>query len=310
MWTLRVVACLAGLLCASAALADDWTAVRLRGQLLELVDKQWQPVARGATVADGTVVRSTSNGYADFVRGSETVSVSPNTELEIADAAAAGSKPFTTVTEFFGTVSVEADVEKVQHFAVVTPYLAAVVKGTKFTVSTGQNGGGVAVTRGHVEVISSSDHSHVLITVGQAAWVAKFGSGMGPIVVTGQGPLPSVTGSNGKPVPPPSSGVVSQTLSTLGSVVKTISQTIGSTVQSLGNTVGNTVTSLTGGVSNLVGGTTSTVGGVVGTVGDTVGGVVHTVGNTAGGVVGTVGNTVGGVVGGVTGTLGHLLGKL
>lgn len=292
MWMLRFAVVAAGLFCAGSAFADDWTAVRLRGQLLELVDKQWQPVARGTVVPDGTVVRSLGNGYADFVRGSETVSVSPNTELQIADQAAAGSKPFTIVTEYFGTVTVEADVEKVQHFAVATPYLAAVVKGTIFTVSTGQKGGGVSVSRGHVEVISASDHSHTLISVGQSAWIAKLGNGMGPIVVTGQGALPSVTGASGQTLPPVSQTIVTQTLSALHSVVGDVGAAVGNTVQSLGKTVSGAVTSVTG------------------SVGSTVNGVAGAGGSAVSGVAGTVGNVVSGTVGGLTGGLGHLLGRL
>lgn len=42
--------------------------------------------------------------------------------------------------------------ENVQHFAVQTPFLAAVVKGTKFTVVSSKTGAEVAVQRGNVEV--------------------------------------------------------------------------------------------------------------------------------------------------------------
>lgn len=169
-----------------AALADDWTALRLRGQVLELVDKHWVPLARGASVPDGTAVRSLASGYVDFVRGTETVSVGPNSEIVIADKAAAGSKPFTTVTEYFGTVSVEADVENVKHFAVDTPYLAAVVKGTRFTVTSGKAGASVTVSRGRVAVSDFVDHSHAIITVGQTATVsAHHHSRKQDLVVTG-----------------------------------------------------------------------------------------------------------------------------
>ena len=170
----------------SAALADEWTAVRLRGQVLELVGKQWQVVPRGTAVADGTVVRSLASGYADFVRGTETVSISPNTELVISDKAAAGSKPFTTVTEYFGTVAVEADIENVKHFAVLTPYLAAEVKGTRFTVTSGATGASVTVERGRVAVDDLSDHEHATISIGQTALViAGHHSRKHPLIVTG-----------------------------------------------------------------------------------------------------------------------------
>jgi len=168
------------------ALADQWIAAHLRGQVLELIGKQWQPIARNAAVPDGTIVRSLGNGYADFTRGSETVSVSPNTEITIADKAAPGSKPYTTVTEYFGTVAVEADVESVKHFAVDTPYLAAVVKGTRFVVTSGKNGASVTVNRGRVAVTSFADHTHAIISVGQTATVsAQHRSRKPDLVVSG-----------------------------------------------------------------------------------------------------------------------------
>jgi ferric-dicitrate binding protein FerR (iron transport regulator) len=56
------------------------------------------------------------------------------------------------VTEFFGSVSVEAQVENVQHFEVRTALLAAVVKGTTFTVVADKTRASVSVQRGHVAV--------------------------------------------------------------------------------------------------------------------------------------------------------------
>ncbi len=191
--SLPILAALALLAMSGIALADDWTAVRLRGQMLELVGKQWQPIGRGAVVADGTAVRSLGNGYADFVRGTETLSIGPNTQIKIADQAVAGSKPFTTVTEYFGTVEIDADVENVKHFAVETPYLAAVVKGTRFVVTSGPGGASVTVDRGHVAVSDFADHTHVTVTVGQTATVtAHHRSRKDGLTVSGAGDLPPV----------------------------------------------------------------------------------------------------------------------
>ena len=132
------------------AVADDWTAVRLRGQVVQLIDKAWQPLHRGDVVPDSRMIRTLGNGRVDFVRGSETVSVSGDTQMQIFDKG--GAKPFTTVKQYFGTVAVEAQVQNVQHFAVETPYLAAVVKGTRFVVTSGKTGAKVSVQRGHVEI--------------------------------------------------------------------------------------------------------------------------------------------------------------
>src|SRR3569833_701231 len=177
----------------SATFADDWTASKLFGNVLQLVDGQWQPVARGDLVPDGRVIRTVGFGRATFTRGNATVDVGATTQVQIFDEKR--QKPFTTVKQYFGTVSVEAQVEEVQHFAVQTPYLAAVVKGTRFTVNSGQTGASVAVQRGHVAVKDKHDHTHVLLEVGQSAKVDVVDT-ESAIVVTGEGYLPEVLASN------------------------------------------------------------------------------------------------------------------
>jgi len=189
-------------ICATgAAAADDWVATQLRGQVLQLLDGSWQVVHRGDTVPDTHVIRTLANGYATFTRGVETVQMGPATQIEIIDRAGSG-KPYTTVKEAFGTVSIEAEVEQVEHFSVQTPYLAAVVKGTRFTVMSGASGSSVSVQRGHVAVEDFHAHTHVTLAVRQMAVVDKVQTA-GEITVSGDGKLPKVLDSKGKPVPPP-----------------------------------------------------------------------------------------------------------
>ena len=184
-------------LISSAALADDWTAGKLRGAVLQLVDGQWQKLDRGMVVPDTRVIRTLAMGYVSFSRGGETIELGPNTQIQIFDKA--GRKPFTTVQQYFGTVSVEANVENVQHFAVQTQYLAAVVKGTRFTVTASKTGARVEVRRGHVEVDDKGNRSHVVLAVGQSATVDTQKTD-GAIAVAGTGDLPVVIAANGQPV--------------------------------------------------------------------------------------------------------------
>lgn len=179
----------------AVASADDWTADQLRGQVLQLIDNQWQPLLRGGVVPDSRVIRTLAMGRVTFTRGNETVDVGPNTQIQIYDKA--GRKPFTTVKQYFGSVSVEAEVEQVQHFAVETPYLAAVVKGTRFTVTSGKTGASVSVRRGHVLVEDKRDRTHVTLAVGQSASVDGKG---GVLEIAGRGELPIVLDAKGKPV--------------------------------------------------------------------------------------------------------------
>lgn len=179
-----------------AVSADDWTAAKLRGRVLQLVDQQWQPLQRGDTVPDSRVIRTMGGAQVQLTRGGETVDVESNTQIQIFDKPTSG-KPYTTVKQYFGTIAVEAEVEKVQHFAVQTPSLAAVVKGTKFTVRSGATGASVSVQRGHVAVTDKNDKSHVTLSVGEEALVDTVKTG-GAIDVSGSGPLPAVLNAKGQ----------------------------------------------------------------------------------------------------------------
>lgn len=179
------------------AQADDWTASKLRGRVLQLIDNQWQPLDRGMVVPDTRPIRTLRSGRVTLVRGNETVDVGPDSEIQIVDRG--GSKPFTTVKQQFGTVSVEAEVRQVQHFAVQTPYLAAVVKGTRFTVTSGKGGASVSVQRGHVEVDDLADKSHVTISIGQSVSI-DLSKTRPELKVSGRGALPEVLDAKGRPI--------------------------------------------------------------------------------------------------------------
>jgi hypothetical protein len=194
------------------ALADDWVAVKLRGTVVQLVDNNWQPLRRNEVVPDSRVVRTVGNGYVEFTRGGEVIELQPNTQIQIYDKGT--SKPDTTVKQYFGTVGIEAQVQDVQHFAVDTPFLAAVVKGTRFVVTSGKTGASVKVNRGRVSVENKHNKNHVLIGVGQSATVgAGPDGGDGGIVVQGSGKLPAVVNSKGQPVQTTSSSGSSSTVS-------------------------------------------------------------------------------------------------
>lgn len=175
---------------AAPALADDWQAVKLRGIVLQLVNDEWRPLQRGDVVPDTRVIRTTLSGHAEFTRGGETIDLEPNTQIQIFDKAH-HQKPYTTIVQQFGTVSVDAQVQNVQHFAVDTPFLAAVVKGTHFVVTAGKSGGSVVVNRGHVAVTDKFNRTHVLLSVGQSATIDRVNTG-GALLVQGAGVLPPV----------------------------------------------------------------------------------------------------------------------
>ena len=257
---------------AATALADDWTVTRLRGTVQQLVGGQWQPLERGNVVPDERTIFTRADGHATLVRGNEAIELGPNTQIEIYDKG--GRKPFTTILQHAGTLTVEAEVRNVQHFAVRTTYLAAVVKGTRFTVTARRSGGSVEVLRGQVSVEDEQNDATVLIVAGQKAKVAKGGS----VTITGKpDPSAKAAAKNAKTMPPHGADPAAP-----GQLKKSSGE------ENNGNGVLQTVDK-TDTVGKVVDNTTDTVGQVVDTTTDTVGTVAGVLGKTTRGLTGLLG---------------------
>ncbi len=169
-----VVAILSGLVLAmgfvTSALADDWEAVKLRGAVFTLVDNSWVQLARGDVVSDNRIIRTAPNARVQLKRGKETIDLGSDTQIRIFDR---DGQKFTVIQEHFGEVAIAAEHQDVQHFAVQTQYLAAVVKGTRFTVTTDEQQSNVSVQRGTVQVRDVARRLMVDITRGQSASVGN-----------------------------------------------------------------------------------------------------------------------------------------
>jgi hypothetical protein len=180
---------------ASGARADNWLAAKLAGEVLVFRDHAWVKLDRGDIVSDDSVVRTRQNGNVEFTRDNEVIDVAPDTQIQIFDRT---GRRFTTVRQFFGTVSVEANVEKVKHFSVQTPFIAALVKGTIFTVTSDSQSATVHVQRGVVGVEDIARQLHVDVRPGQQA-TAGLAKGLS---VSGPGQVGQVTNIKGQPASP------------------------------------------------------------------------------------------------------------
>ena len=176
------------------ALAQDWIAERLRGQVEQLEHGNWTALLRGDVVPDGRKIRTGGNGRVDLVRGQESIALGPNTLIAVRDAS--GQK-MTSVIQSSGVVTVTAERRNVQHFSVQTPVLAAVVKGTQFTVAHANGTSRVNVDRGVVQVQDNAHDMVVDVTPGQAAEASQ----KAPVDVTGPGSDRAVYLIDGSVVP-------------------------------------------------------------------------------------------------------------
>ncbi len=106
--------------------------------------------ARNDTLKVGDTVATGPNGRAIVVRGQEYLVVAPNSRFRIADPAKSGG--MTQIVEQAGHIVYRIKKKATPHFGVQTPYLAAVVKGTTFSVTVDERGATVQVLEGRVEV--------------------------------------------------------------------------------------------------------------------------------------------------------------
>lgn len=103
-----------------------------------------------AQLSPGDKLVTGPTGRATLVRGADYIVVAPRSEMRVPTAAQPTG--FTRVVQTLGTLLFKVQHTGVPHFAVDTPMLAAVVKGTTFTVTVDQQRSAIQVTQGVVQV--------------------------------------------------------------------------------------------------------------------------------------------------------------
>ena len=171
--------------------AADWQVAKMSGQVyVQQGPVQLASLSAGLTLDNGAVVVTKKNGRALLVRGQQTMIVSPNSMVTLP----ADSGRFTRILERIGQVEYNVDHQQRPHFTVETPYLAAVVKGTRFQVRVFKDGASVRVLRGRVEVTDLKSGQKVDVLAGQKAVVSKVGG----LAIAGTGMIQPI--KQGKPV--------------------------------------------------------------------------------------------------------------
>jgi hypothetical protein len=223
---------------------------------------------KGLLLSRGAMVRTGDNGKVLLVRSEESVFIGPHTVASIAARPTPGMQ--TTVVLQSGQANLSVRKRSRAHFSVETPYLVAVVKGTKFKVAVARSTAEVSVQEGRVEVKALKSGQYADVLAGQKAVVDASGN----LKLTGKGKLAAVKkGISRAPVVAGGSPTASGSLSVNGDTAHAgVSASVG-----------------TGGVS--VGGSASVGGASVG-AGASVGGGVN-----VGGGLGVGGTSLGGSVG-------------
>ncbi|QOZ70786.1 hypothetical protein WN72_34175 [Bradyrhizobium arachidis] len=162
---------------ASAAHAADdgvWSVSKSSGEVWLATDGA-QPVSlnQDGTLKPGDTIRTGRNGRVLLVRGEETILISPNSVVGLPAEKKEGLS--TTIIQQAGSILLEVEKRNVKHFEVETPYLAAVVKGTQFSVTVGAGSTKVGVLRGQVEVSDFKTGQIAQVMPGQSATAFEHG---------------------------------------------------------------------------------------------------------------------------------------
>jgi hypothetical protein len=180
----------------SALAADDgvWSVSKSSGDV-------WVTTTGAAQVSlkqedglkPGDTIRTGRNGRVLLVRGEESILISPNSVIGVPAEKKDGMS--TTILQQAGSILLEVEKKNVKHFEVETPYLAAVVKGTQFSVTVDGASTRVDVRRGQVEVSDFKSGQIALVLPGQAA--TSFEHGTPGLSLSGSGTFNPI--EQGKP---------------------------------------------------------------------------------------------------------------
>jgi hypothetical protein len=207
--------------------AEDaaWTVSRSSGEAwLTVSGAQPAALSEQASLRPGDGIRTGHNGRVLLTRGEETILVAPNSAISLPRETKDGLS--TTILQQAGSILLRVEKRNENHFSVETPYLAAVVKGTQFTITVTKTDSRVGVVSGKVEVSDFKSGQHAFVLPGQMAKVST--SGPGGLSLSGSGTLsPVLPGEPRKPsIEPLSKGGLSTAAVTAGGTIR-IAQPLG-----------------------------------------------------------------------------------
>lgn len=148
----------------------QWRVSEVAGNVEIVENGRARLATRGATLLPGASVRTDARARAVLVRGKEVVMISHATSIRVPGVAETRGGVVQMIADF-GRALFRIERGDTPHFGVQTPYLAAVVKGTVFTVTVGAADAAVQVEEGAVEVATLDGGVAEMILPGMVAIV-------------------------------------------------------------------------------------------------------------------------------------------
>ena len=186
-------------ICATASQAHDgtWTIVRHSGDVRLVNDGVvLSSLSDNMALRPGTGIKTGENGRVMLTHAGESMMISPNSSITIPDTFAKDG--YSTLLQKRGSVLFEVEKQNGRPFQVLTPYLAAAVKGTQFTVTLASDDNRVEVFDGLVDVTEFRSGQIGSVSAGQSAIVLTSSEGLR---ITGNGFVQPI--KQGTPLPSP-----------------------------------------------------------------------------------------------------------
>ena len=152
------------------AQASGWTISEASGPVFLHRDGERMAARRGAAIMVGDMVATGANGRAVLVHRQDFVTIAANSQVTI--PAATSQSGLTRFFQTLGNAIFRVQKRGTPHFSVDTPYLAAVVKGTTFSITVGPTDASLQVTEGLVEVATVDGGARDLIRPGSVAMIS------------------------------------------------------------------------------------------------------------------------------------------
>ena len=170
---------------AGLASSADWVASKVRQPVNFTVDKvNWTRLEAGMPVPAGAWISSGPRGRAVLTHEDDMVAIQPGSRGSVVAKDHAGDK--FEIVQQIGEIVVDFEKRPGRNLSVQTPFLAAVVKGTRFTVNVNGQSAQLGVERGLVGVTDPRRGERVDVRPGQS--VAVSPASAGSLKVVGPGP--------------------------------------------------------------------------------------------------------------------------
>ena len=151
------------------AMADGWHVLESHGgvRFRPAREQHWWRARTGSKIPHGSIIATGSSGFLIIARAGESITVRPSSRVELPGEATGDQ-----VRQVTGDLRYRITRMPDRRFAVETPYLSLLVKGTVFEVVVGDRGAEVQVTEGRVRVDAARGQV-VELTPGQSARIAS-----------------------------------------------------------------------------------------------------------------------------------------